>query len=182
MDQEYIGMIRFFAGNFVPQGWLACEGQELPIYRNEALYSILANTYGGNPTVGTFALPDLRGRIPLHAASQPSPSTYPLGESAGTETVTLLTSQIPAHGHAPSVTSTNATEHIPGVNGALALAAPMDASINDTLGFSVVNTPQVAMTGSMTSTSGNNEAHSNMQPYMPFMFIICTLGIYPNKP
>ena len=99
MAQPYVGEIRMFAGNFNPNGWMFCEGQLLPISENETLFQLIGTTYGGDGE-STFALPDLRGRIPLHFGTGPDGITYQLAEAAGTEEVTLSTQQIPTHTHA----------------------------------------------------------------------------------
>jgi microcystin-dependent protein len=181
---EFLGIIKIFAGNFAPRGWAFCEGQLLAISQNTALFSLLGTTYGGNGQT-TFALPDLRGRVPLHAGSGsagPGLSAYTLGEASGTENVTLLTSQMPTHNHIPNVVSTDATEHTPGANGANAMAAPMDTSLNNVLGFNNANnTPLVPMTGSMTTTAGGNQPHSNMQPYLAVNYIISLEGVFPSR-
>ena len=104
MEDEYIGVIKIFAGNFAPVNFFFCNGQELPISQYQTLYSIIGTTYGGNGTT-TFKLPDLRGRVPLSAGSAPGASTYPLGNSGGTETVTLSISQMPTHNHSANTQS-----------------------------------------------------------------------------
>src|SRR5687768_5904310 len=99
MGQPYIGEIRMFGGNFAPAGWMFCEGQLLPISENDTLFTLIGTTYGGDGQE-TFALPDLRGRLPLHAGTGSSGTTYQIGEQAGVEQVTLTTNQIPIHNHA----------------------------------------------------------------------------------
>src|SRR5438270_2669849 len=98
MSEPFLGEIRMFGGNFAPRGWSLCNGQLLPIAQNTALFSLLGTTYGGNGQT-TFALPDLRGRVPLHWGQGPGLSNYDLGEQTGTESVTLLSTQMPAHSH-----------------------------------------------------------------------------------
>src|SRR5436305_2548610 len=98
MADAYIGEIRMFAGNFAPRGWATCDGQILPIAQNTALFSLLGTQYGGNGQT-TFALPDLRGRVPIHYGQGPGLSPYDIGEAAGTETITLTQNEIPAHSH-----------------------------------------------------------------------------------
>jgi microcystin-dependent protein len=180
---DFIGFLTVFAGTYIPKGWMACEGQLLPIAQNQALYSILGTRYGGDGKVN-FALPDMRGRAPMHYCNTPAPgmaNAYPLAAAGGEETVTLTVNQMPIHSHALNVANTNATEHVPGTNGAYAIAAPMDASLNDMLGFNNTNnTDLVSMTGSMTSSVGGNEPHNNMQPFVALTYIICLEGYYPS--
>ncbi len=178
---EMIGIIKLFAGNFAPRGWAFCEGQLLPIAQNTALFSILGTTYGGNGQT-TFALPDLRGRVALHAAQGPGLSPYDLGQTGGAEAVTLTIAEMPTHNHAPNVVTTDATEHTPGTNGANAMAAPVDSSLNSVMGFNNANnTPILPMTGSMTTAAGNSQAHQNMQPYLALNYIICMEGVFPSR-
>src|SRR5919108_473251 len=104
MAQPYVGEIRMFAGNFAPAGWMFCEGQLLPISENETLFQLIGTTYGGNGK-SNFALPDLQGRAPMHPGQGPGLSLHDLGETGGSETVTLLESEIPAHSHGNSVSA-----------------------------------------------------------------------------
>jgi microcystin-dependent protein len=180
---EFIGIVKIFGGNFAPKGWAFCEGQLMSIAQNQALFAILGTTYGGDG-ITTFALPDLRGRVPIHSGSSAGPGlTYhPLGQKAGTETVTLTVPQMPMHNHIPMVVSTDATEHTPGVNGANAMAAPMDTSLNNVLGFNNANnTPVVPMTGSVTAAAGGNQPHNNLQPFLAVNYIICLSGVFPSR-
>src|SRR5213075_1703642 len=98
MAQPYVGEIRMFAGNFAPAGWMFCDGQLLPISENETLFQLIGTTYGGDGE-STFALPDLRGRIPIHQGTGTDGTTYTLAEAGGVESVTLTTNQIPSHTH-----------------------------------------------------------------------------------
>ena len=178
-----MGIIKIFAGNFAPRGWAFCDGQLLAISSNTALFAILGTTYGGDGKV-TFGLPDMRGRGGLHAGTSAGPglSPYTLGEAAGTEGVTLISTEMPMHNHAMNVVSTDATEHTPGANGANAIAAPMDTSLNNVLGFNnTANTHLVPMIGSMTGVAGGSQAHNNMQPYLAMNFIICLEGYFPSR-
>src|ERR1700744_1160298 len=105
MAQPYVGEIRIFAGNFAPAGWMFCDGQLLPISENETLFNLIGTTYGGDGQ-STLALPDLRGRLPIHQGTGLVLSTYIMGQSAGVESVTLTTQQIPIHNH-PTMTNTS---------------------------------------------------------------------------
>lgn len=165
MAQPYVGEIRMFAGNFAPAGWMFCEGQLLPISEYETLFNLIGTTYGGDGQ-STFALPDLRGRIPVHFGNG-----FTLAETGGVETVTLTVSQIPAHSH-PLLGSTSvATQASPSGN---VLA---DASL-----FSpYVNIPPTAPMASQSVTStGGSQPHDNFQPYLCVDFIISLFGIFPS--
>ncbi len=178
---EYLGIVKLFAGNFAPRGWAFCQGQLMSIAQNSALFSILGTTYGGDGQT-TFALPNLSGRVALHAAQGPGLSSYVLGQMSGSENVTLTVAQMPMHNHAPNVVTTDATEHTPGTNGANAMAAPVDGSLNSVMGFNNANnTPVMPMIGSMTTAAGNSQPHNNMQPYLALNYIICLEGIYPTR-
>ncbi|HXH02316.1 MAG TPA: tail fiber protein [Candidatus Competibacteraceae bacterium] len=169
MAQPYVGEIRMFAGNFAPAGWMLCEGQLLPIAENEALFQLIGTTYGGDGE-STFALPDLRGRVPIHQGSDNQGNFYTLGKSGGSETVTLTVSQIPAHSH-PLLAS-------------MALATQEGPSRNVT-GQSEINiygqTPPLAQMSAVTiASNGSSQPHDNMQPFLCINFIISLFGIFPS--
>lgn len=165
MAQPYVGEIRMFAGNFAPAGWMFCEGQLLPISENETLFQLIGTTYGGDGQ-STFALPDLRGRLPIHQGNG-----FILAETGGAEEITLTTNQIPAHSH-PLLGST--------VNGAQASPA------NALLASSTVVTPYAQETASaqMAATAisavGGSQPHTNFQPYLCINYIISLFGIFPS--
>lgn len=153
-----LGSIILFAGNFVPRGWAACNGQVLPVQANMALYSLLGNTYGGDGRT-TFALPDLRGRVPVGAGQQgPGLSNYSLGQAGGAESVTLMPAQIPAHTHTLQ-------------------GAPANASA----GPSVVTAPAGGSQTVVTAAFGGGQPHENRQPFLGLQYIIATEGIYPTR-
>jgi microcystin-dependent protein len=166
MAQPYVGEIRMFAGNFAPAGWMFCEGQLLPISEYETLFNLIGTTYGGDGQ-STFALPDLRGRIPLHFGNG-----FTLAETGGVETVTLTVSQIPAHSHAFLGTSSpaNATGPTGNVLGELTATSMFTNS-----------PPTVAMAAGTTSSVGGSQPHSNFQPYLCVDFIISLFGIFPTQ-
>lgn len=169
MGQPYMGEIRMFGGNFAPLGWALCQGQITPISGNEALFNLLGTTYGGDG-VNTFALPNLQSRLPVHQGNSGGVG-YVLGQSAGTETVTLLTNQLPSHSHTPDGSSSAGTQPSPS-NGVWA-----EASINQ-----YSNTaPSVAMAGSAIGNAGGNQPHDNMMPYLVINFIIAMNGVYPTQ-
>ena len=166
MAQPYVGEIRMFAGNFAPAGWMFCEGQLLPISEYETLFNLIGTTYGGDGQ-STFALPDLRGRVPLHFGNG-----FTLAETGGVEEVTLTVSQIPAHSHPLLATSTIATQQSPTPN-LLAQASLYNPYIN-------VN-PNGAMAPQSVSSVGGSQPHSNFQPYLCVDFIISLFGIFPSQ-
>ena len=175
MAQPYIGEIRMFAGSFVPAGWAACDGQSIPIAENDALYTLIGTTYGGDGE-STFALPDLRGRIPVHFGNGPGNVSYPISQMAGTESVTLTMQQIPVHNHA--VLTSNAA----------ATASPSNAffasSTSNQPGTNVYNADEDAGTNLNPATlgpSGGSQPHDNMQPYLVYTFIISLFGIFPSQ-
>ncbi|HYM59679.1 MAG TPA: tail fiber protein [Thermoanaerobaculia bacterium] len=166
MAQPYVGEIRMFAGNFAPAGWMFCEGQLLPISEYETLFNLIGTTYGGDGQ-STFALPDLRGRIPLHFGNG-----FTLAETGGVETVTLTVSQIPAHSHAAL--------------GANAAAAGVDPT-NNVPGTTSTNVQPYgsdlpsAISPSAVSSVGGSQPHNNFQPYLCVDFIISLFGIFPSQ-
>jgi microcystin-dependent protein len=166
MAQPYVGEIRMFAGNFAPAGWMFCEGQLLPISEYETLFNLIGTTYGGDGQ-STFALPDLRGRLPIHFGNG-----FTLAETGGVETVTLTVSQIPAHSHAFLASSSfstlpNASGNVLGQNQAIKL---YDSS-----------NPASAMAAGTTGNTGGSQPHNNFQPYLCVDFIISLFGIFPSQ-
>ena len=169
--EPLLGEIIMFAGNFAPRGWAFCDGQLLPINQNQALFSILGSTYGGDGRT-TFALPDLRGRFPLHPGSGPGLTSRNLGEKAGEEAVTLTVPDLPSHSHSQNASS-----------GEGAFDSPQDAvPARPASGI-----PQYA-TGSNTTMSsaaigptGGGRAHNNMPPYQGVHFIIALTGVFPSR-
>lgn len=165
MAQPYVGEIRMFAGNFAPAGWMFCDGQLVPISENETLFQLIGTTYGGDGQ-STFALPDLRGRVPIHQGNG-----FTLAEIGGVEQVTLLPTQIPAHSHPVVGTSSIATNT--GPNGAvLAQSSTFD-------GYQSIP-GMVAMSPQSLSSVGGSQPHENRQPYLCVDFIISLFGIFPS--
>lgn len=164
MATPFLSEIRIFTFNFPPKGWAFCNGQFLPINQNQALFSLLGTTYGGNGQT-TFALPDLRGRVPLHFGA------HTLGERAGQEAHTVIASEMPQHVHLARATNDAATTNIP--TGALL------ASVSSNLYL----TPAalVAMTPTAISTAGGSQPHENRQPYLVLSFCIALQGIFPSR-
>jgi microcystin-dependent protein len=165
MAQPYVGEIRMFAGNFAPAGWMFCEGQLLPISENETLFQLIGTTYGGDGE-STFALPDLRGRIPIHQGNG-----FILAETGGAEEITLTVQQIPAHSHPLLATNNQASQSNPQTN----LPAKPDKNLYRPEPASV--SPMAAQ--SITATGGS-QPHTNFQPYLCVDFIISLFGIFPS--
>jgi len=165
MAQPYVGEIRMFAGNFAPAGWMFCEGQLLPISENETLFQLIGTTYGGDGE-STFALPDLRGRIPIHQGNG-----FILAETGGAEEITLTVNQIPAHSHPMLANSQTATQNPP-ANNLLAQSTTVDAY--------VIGPPFVALAPSACGPTGGSQPHTNFQPYLCVDFIISLFGLFPS--
>lgn len=165
MAQPYIGEIRMFAGNFAPAGWMFCEGQLLAISEYEPLFNLIGTTYGGDGQTN-FALPDLRGRVPIHTGNG-----FVLAETGGVETVTLTVSQIPAHTHPYQGTSSFGSETSP-ANHVLA----QSQRIKDF----AYNLPNQPMAVNAAGSTGGSQPHNNFQPYLCVNFIISLYGIYPS--
>jgi len=155
-----------FAGNFAPAGWMFCEGQLLPISEYETLFNLIGTTYGGDGQ-STFALPDLRGRLPLHFGNG-----FTLAETGGVESVTLTVSQIPAHSHPLLGATGNGTQTNP-ENTVLASSTLIRPY--------AVETPSSAMATNAISSVGGSQPHNNFQPYLCVDFIISLFGIFPSQ-
>jgi microcystin-dependent protein len=166
MAQPYVGEVRMFAGNFAPAGWMFCEGQLLPISENETLFQLIGTTYGGDGE-STFALPDLRGRIPVHQGNG-----FILAETGGVEEVTLTVNQIPAHTHAVRVHSERGVDAQPTGH---VLAAPTGMLV-----YGASGTPVNLHTASVVALGGS-QPHTNFQPYLCINFIISLFGIFPSQ-
>lgn len=169
MSTPYVGEIRLFCGNFAPVGWELCHGQLLQISEDETLFQLIGTTYGGDGET-TFAVPDLRGRVPVHQGAAVGGATRVIGEAGGTESVTLTVQQIPNHTHAQLVSSTAAGSRSPvgGVPAALASEvayAAVDAT--EDLGA--------------TSVAGAAAPHENRQPYLAINYIISRFGVFPSQ-
>lgn len=166
MAQPYIGEIRLFAGNFAPQGWMFCMGQLLPIEEYEVLFNLIGTTYGGDGE-STFALPDLRGRVPVHQSA-----SFPIAQTGGVEQVTLSTQQLPSHTH-PLQASTN-----PG--GAVQPAGNVLAQTAGGIQLYYEGQATEALAPQAALSAGGSQPHENMQPYLAVNFIISMFGIYPT--
>jgi len=172
MADPFVAEIRIFPFNFAPKGWAWCNGQLLPISQNTALFSLLGTTYGGNGK-STFALPDLQGKAPMHPGQGPGLSLRDLGQIGGSETVTLLQSEIPAHSHSVSASSGPASLQSPAPDRVLGRAN--NNIYLDTPGNLVAMAPQAL------SAAGGSQPHNNMQPYLTFYFCIALQGVFPPR-
>ncbi len=169
MSQPFVGEIRMFGGNFAPAGWMFCAGQLLSIAENESLFNLIGTTFGGDGQ-NTFALPDLRGRIPLHQGNG-----FTLAQTGGVETVTLTLQQIPSHTHVPQSQSGNGSQVGPG-NGLWATETDPSLKPFSTNAPAAGNTMNPACIGS----AGGSQPHENRMPYLAVSFIISLFGIFPS--
>ncbi len=178
MSQPFLGEIRMFGGTFAPVGWAFCNGQTLAISNNEALFTLIGTTYGGDGQT-TFQLPDLRGRIPVGAGTGNGLTPRTMGQFYGTETETLTSQQMPVHSHGAVVTS--ATGNLGGpANNALP-AAPSGTGADL---YTLPGTPAptaVTMNPQSIAATGNGLPHENMMPFMCISFIIATAGVFPSR-
>jgi microcystin-dependent protein len=185
--EEFIGVVKLFAGNFAPRGWILCNGQSLAIASNTALFSILGTTYGGNGQT-TFALPDLRGRTAVGWGQGPGLSNYVIGETVGTENVSILTSNMPAHNHiATSTLSLSASDAAATVATPVAgnaLGAGKDVN-TDPVTMYTTSAPNVPLAGGSVATTtalnGGNIPISILQPTLALTYIICFQGVFPSR-
>ena len=169
MADPFVAEIRIFAGNFAPTGWATCDGQLLPISQNTALFSLLGTMYGGDGK-STFALPNMQGNAPMHVSDE-----WPQGAESGSQTVTLLQSEIAVHNHSVSGSSQPANQLAP---------APTEVLATSQDGFAYqTNTSQnlVPMDTNSLSITGSDFPHNNMQPYLTLLFIIAMQGVFPPR-
>ncbi|PHV09083.1 phage tail protein [Janthinobacterium sp. BJB412] len=173
MAQPYIGEIRMFAGNFAPLDWKFCNGELLNIAEYDTLYNLIGTTYGGDGQV-TFALPDLRGRLPVATGAPPGGNSFALGQAGGVEEVALSAAQIPAHTHLLAASSDRAT---PAAGAATGLLANTGGSL-----LYAHPTSPGPMRSNAISQAGGGMPHSNIAPFLCLSFIIAVSGIYPPQP
>lgn len=174
----FVGEVRMFAGGFAPEGWAVCDGQTLPIMQNQALFSLLGNTYGGDGT-SVFALPDLRGASPVHTGQRPGGQGYALGQRGGAATVTLTQEQLPQHGHTlrAAAAGTRGTTGNPSGAG---FAVAQQGRARELL-YRSDGTTDVTM-GAAVSPVGGGQPHPNRSPYLAITMIIALEGVYPTRP
>jgi microcystin-dependent protein len=178
MSQQFLGQIQPFGFNFAPVGWALCNGQILSISQNTALFSLIGTFYGGNG-VNTFALPDLQSRVPVGMGSSPSGVQYVIGEVGGVESVQLLLTQMPAHPHVFSGTTSNANSLKPVAGAALAAVHHSGGTTPDSY-YAPSTNPQPINVGSL-SMFGNGQPHTNVQPYLTINWCIALTGIFPSR-
>lgn len=199
MSEPFIGEIVMFGGNFAPRNWMFCNGQLLSISQNTALFSILGTTYGGDG-VTTFALPDLRGRVPVHAGNGPGLNPVVLGEKAGTSSTTLTINQLPPHTHTAVLTAPSVTVTVPAANAAATTQTPVgnipaqaqqpgrtpilaDAYAAPSAATGSLGGVTATATGGSVAVgiAGGGQPISTMPPYLGVNFIIATQGLFPSR-
>src|ERR1044072_680404 len=172
MGEPFIGEIRMFGCNFAPAGWAFCQGQQMPISENDALFTLIGTTYGGDGQE-TFNIPDLQGRAPMHMGQGPGISqNYTEGQTGGVESVTLTAQQTPIHTHALLGSSSAATLTTPSAT-VVGTSAQVD--------YLTIATASVAMNASSIAPVGGSQPHENMQPYLCISFIISLFGVFPQQ-
>lgn len=168
----FVAEIRIFPFNFPPKGWAFCDGQILPLSQNTALFSLLGTTYGGDGK-SNFALPDMQGNAPMHPGQGPGLSLHDLGETGGSETVSLLESEIPSHSHSVSASVADGTDQTP-VGSKLATGISISQ-------FAPNNGPLTQLSDNALAPAGGDQPHNNMQPYLTLNFCIALQGVYPPR-
>lgn len=163
MGEPFLGEVRLMSFNFAPKGWALCNGQTLPINQNQALFAILGTTYGGNGQT-TFALPDLRGRVPIYQGNG-----HILGEKGGEESHTLTLQEMPAHPHTMNASSANGDQNVPNI-----LAAANNV-------YGAMAAPLTTLAPTSITNAGGSQPHPNMQPYAVISFCIALQGIFPSR-
>jgi len=172
MADPFVAEIRIFPFNFAPKGWAWCNGQLMPISQNTALFSLLGTTYGGDGK-STFALPDMEGNAPMHPGQGPGLSLHDLGETGGSEFVTLLESEIPAHAHALRAYRSDPADRFQAKDAVLARAN--NGNVYNTAANLVPMSPQTL------APAGGDQPHNNMQPYLTLYFNIALQGVFPPR-
>jgi microcystin-dependent protein len=173
MSEPFLGEIRMFAGNFAPQGWALCDGQLLAVAQNDGLFSLLGTIYGGDGRT-TFGLPEMRGRIPIHAGTGPGLSPRSIGSKFGEENVTVIANTLPSHTHTMQANTQS------GPQGDAAGSTPSQSTVGVYL-----QSPNPASIAPLRNASisqvGNNQQHNNVMPYLCINFIIALFGVYPSR-
>jgi len=174
MSDCYVGEIRMFAGNFAPAGWAFCDGALLPISENATLFNLIGTTYGGDGQ-STFALPDLRGRVPVHSGTHPSGRTVILAEQGGAESVTLTVQQLPSHSHSIVASSERGSAAFTNTTGYPAATVNQGSEI-----YATSNGNAQPMAANAITATGGSQPHDNMAPYLGVNFIISLFGVFPT--
>ena len=184
MSNPFLGEVRMFGGNFNPRGFALCSGQLLPISQNDALFALIGTTYGGDGQV-TFGLPDLRGRIPLHQGQGPGRTNRVIGELAGTETVTLISTQMPVHSHQPVANNVDPTNDAPAATTMPCRPKQAVGGNSATLYTDPTKTPAAGdlkpMLAGIIGNAGGNQPHDNMMPFLCISFVIALEGVFPSQ-
>ena len=182
MSNVFLGQIITCGFNFAPVGFQFCNGAILPISQYSALFSLLGTQFGGNGTT-TFALPDLRGRVPVGTQQGPGLSNYVIGQAGGTESVTLTSAQMPIHTHTTTVSAATAkaTLATPAANVVLARAVDTAGTVTPVIYAPAGTATAVALGGVNTATAGGSQPFGNLQPYLAITQVIATSGIYPSR-
>jgi microcystin-dependent protein len=174
MANPFVAEIRIFPFNFPPKGWAFCDGQILPLSQNTALFSLLGTTYGGDGK-SNFALPNMQGNAPMHPGQGPGLSLHDLGETGGSDTVTLLESEIPSHSHSVEASTTSAASPTPGPTVTLGKANGITAY------STITNANIVSMSDNTVAPAGGDQPHNNLMPYLTLNFCIALQGVYPPR-
>ena len=177
MADPFLGEIRIFAGNFAPKGWALCDGQLLSVSQSDALFSLLGTTYGGDGRT-TFAVPDLRGRLPVHVGRGPGLTSWDMGQRTGSERVTLTTNQVPTHDHPFMATNQEATDTA--MSGKVLAKVPTGPN-NDMFYAPPTGTLENNLIAGSIQPTGGSQAHNNIMPYLCLNYIIALVGTYPSR-
>ena len=175
MSQPYVGEIRMFGFGRVPNGWQPCDGRLLSIAEYEVLFALIGTTYGGDGQA-SFAVPDLRGRLPIHQGTGPGLSNYVIGQMSGTESVTLISQQMPAHTHTAVATTGLATALTPGT-----ALLPGAVSGDNFYASDITTATAVPMSTQSTSLAGGSQPHENCMPTLTVQYCIAWAGIFPSQ-
>ena len=167
----YVAEIRIFPFNFAPKGWAFCDGQILPLSQNTALFSLLGTTYGGDGK-SNFALPNMQGNAPMHPGQGPGLSLHDLGETGGSETVSLLESEIPAHSHSLQASAGDGIDNLP-------TSELLAKGIG--IGQYIAPGSLVQLSGNAMAPAGGDQPHNNMQPFLTLNFCIALQGVFPPR-
>jgi microcystin-dependent protein len=171
MADPFVAEIRIFPFNFAPKGWAFCDGQILPLSQNTALFSLLGTTYGGDGK-SNFALPNMQGNAPMHPGQGPGLSLHDLGEVGGSDTVSLLQSEIPSHSHAVNASGAEGT-----------IGSPNDQLVASGVGVNMYTTSlnAASLNPNAVATAGGDQPHNNLQPYLTLNFNIALQGVFPPR-